>query len=111
MPRLVQLKERIVEPPPRCPRCGHDLTMPALNPQQLIAALVLWQSAQTPIFQWSAEELDALEAALEQGDLFTRLFANSVTIRRRSGIEIKWERGRGTKPDHKKENANVNERA
>jgi hypothetical protein len=102
VPKIVQLKDLTLEPPPRCPRCGHDQTMPALTPAQLIAALVLWQNAQSPNFQWSAEELRALEGTLATGDLFVKLFANSVTIRRKNGMELTWQRGH-EQSDRKKE--------
>jgi hypothetical protein len=77
--------------------------MPALSPAQLIAALVLWQNAQTPNFHWSAEELRAFEATLKQGDLFVRLFANSVVIRKRNGMEITWQRGHAKRIDKENE--------
>jgi hypothetical protein len=68
--------------------------MPALSPAQLIAALVLWQNAQTPNFHWSAEELRAFEATLKQGDLF---------VRKRNGMEITWQRGHAKRIDKENE--------
>lgn len=94
MPKVVNLREPSSAPPPRCPRCNFDLSRPVLSAAENVAALIAWQQMHTPYWHWASEELVDLEAALETGDLLVRLFAQSVVIRRKSGIEITWEKGR-----------------
>ena len=101
MPKLVQLKDHIVEHR-RCRGCGLDQDAPELTPDQMIELLREWQRAHPPVYHWTGEELDGLRRGLLQGDLFVNFFAHSVVFKR-AGVSMTWERGARPKSESKAE--------
>ncbi len=91
MPKLVQLKDHVVEHR-RCRNCGFDQDAPELTPEQMIELLRAWQEAHPPIYCWTRDELDGLRRGLLPGDVFVNFFCNSVVFKR-AGVSITWERG------------------
>ncbi len=75
-----------------CPRCNETLRAPSIDVQ--LANFVRWQLSQPEVFHWSDNEMEALRAALQPGDILQPAYAKSVYIRRPDGSFVLYERSK-----------------
>jgi hypothetical protein len=83
-----QTEPESVAAPTFCWKCGAPAQPPGPQEQRLM--LYYAQRMKTAIYQWTEEQLDAFESAMNEGDTIIPLgvFAGSVVVRRADGTHV-----------------------
>jgi hypothetical protein len=73
-----------------CSKCGHPWPTPGVD--AALAGLRAFQLAHPPAYHWPQSSFDALRRAMTPGCVVSRVFVQSVWIRRLDGVEFEFKR-------------------